>query len=48
MSKDQVAEAELVVNQKIRDSVRMYPTLYSSIDDPDLKQVSRTVYLIME
>ena len=39
MTSEQVATLEEMVNERIRAGVRMFPTLYTGVDDPALKQV---------
>lgn len=40
MSAEQMCQLELLVNEKIKEGVRMYPTLYASKDDPEIQDVS--------
>lgn len=42
MSDEQVDALQTRVNEKIRASVRMFPTLYESVTDPKLKEVTDT------
>ena len=39
ISEQQMNDLEASVNEKIRSSVAMYPTLYESVTDPKLKEV---------
>ena len=43
MSEDQKTQLEQLVNQKICAGLRMYPTLYSGVDDPALKEVRNEI-----
>ena len=47
MTEEQVQSLEKLVNEKIFQGVRMYPTLYESIEDPKLKEV-RGLFLFWE
>ena len=40
MSHDQLTTLERIVNEKIVEGVRMYPTLYDGVNDPKLKEVT--------
>lgn len=43
MTAKEMEELESVVNQKIREGIPMYPTLFESKNDPEIQKVLKVV-----